>query len=188
MTRLEEIAEHPAVEVASRLPVAPSEVWSRVTTPEGINDELRPWLRMTVPRPLRGSTIDDVPVGKRLGRSWILLFGLLPVDFDDLWIAELEPGRRFLESSTMLSMRTWRHERTVEPVEGGTLVTDRLTFELRAPLRHLPVSRRLAARIVDALFRHRHRRLTQRFGSPLPRGTASPAARRPAPGSRMSRR
>jgi hypothetical protein len=60
---------------------------------------------------LRGRTIDDIRPGTRAGRSWILLFGLIPVDYDDLGIAELEPGRRFLERSTMLSMGFWEHER-----------------------------------------------------------------------------
>jgi ligand-binding SRPBCC domain-containing protein len=30
---------------------APAErVWARVVTPEGINDELRPWMTMSMPR------------------------------------------------------------------------------------------------------------------------------------------
>jgi hypothetical protein len=37
------------------------------------------------------------------------------VDRSDLTFLELEPGRRFLEQSPMLSMKLWRHERIVEP-------------------------------------------------------------------------
>ena len=145
----------------SSLVAAPAEaVWARAVTPEGINHELSPLLRMTMPRSLRGMTIDDAPIGEPLGRSWILLFGLLPVDWDDLCLAELEPGHRFLERSTMLSMRSWQHERIVEPtpVEQST-VRDRLRFELRRPLAWIPGSHRLAAAIVRRMFRHRHRRL-----------------------------
>ncbi len=61
---------------ASTLPAAAEDVWARAVTPEGINDELRPLLRMTMPRSLRGKTISEVPLGEPLGRSWILLFGL----------------------------------------------------------------------------------------------------------------
>ena len=68
-----------------------------------------------------------------LGRSWILLGGLLPVDYDDLKLAELEPGRRFLERSRTLTFSVWQHERIVEPEgEGRCRVTDRLGFELQA--------------------------------------------------------
>lgn len=148
----------------SSLAAPAAEVWDRAVTEAGINDELRPILRMTMPRKLRGRTIDEVPVGEPLGRSWILFLGLVPVEYDDLSVAALEPGRRFLESSTMLSLSTWTHERTVEAAGGGCTVRDTLTFELRRPLRLIPGSGRLAAAIVGALFAHRHRRLAARYG------------------------
>jgi hypothetical protein len=139
-----------------------AEVWERAVSEDGINDELAPLLRMTMPKGLRGRTIDDVEVGVPVGRSWILLGRVLPVDYDDICLAELEPGRRFLERSSMLSMRVWQHERIVEPSdEGSCTVTDRLSFELRRPLAWIPGSSRVAAAIVGFLFRHRHRRLTR---------------------------
>ena len=149
----------------SGLPATAEDVWARAVSEEGINDELRPILRMTMPPALRGRTIDDVPVGEPLGRSWILLFGLIPVDYDDLSLAERGPGFRFHERSTMLSMSMWQHERTVEPSGDGCRLTDRLTFELRRPLRFMPGSDRLAAAIVARLFAHRHRRLAAHFAA-----------------------
>lgn len=144
---------------------APSDrVWERVVTPEGINHELGPWLRMTMPRALRGRTIQDAPVGERLGRSWILFARLIPVDFDDIGLAELEPGRRFLERSTMLTMSRWEHERIVDPWPGGgAAVTDRLSFTPRAALRLIPGGGAVAEGIVRRLFAHRHRRLAAHF-------------------------
>jgi hypothetical protein len=142
-------------------------IWARATSAEGINHELRPILRMTMPAALRGKTIADVQVGVPLGRSWILLFGLIPVDYDDLQLAEVGPGNRFLERSSMLSMRVWQHERSVEQLAGANCrVTDRLSFELRRPMAWIPGSASLARAVVAALFRHRHRRLAR----------ASPAA------------
>ncbi|WP_419199212.1 hypothetical protein [Mycobacterium tuberculosis] len=47
---------------------APAEqVWQRVVTPEGINDELRPWMTMSVPRGAKGMTVDTVPIGAPIG-------------------------------------------------------------------------------------------------------------------------
>ena len=160
------------VEVSTPLPAPSADVWRRAVTPEGINDELRPVLRMTMPKRLRGRTIDDVPTGETLGRSWILLGGVLPVDYDDLRLVELEPGRRFQERSSMATLRLWTHERIVEPDgTGACIVTDRLGWEPRALLARIPGSDRLVARIVGALFRHRHRRLARYWG-------LSPAARK----------
>ena len=136
-------------------------VWARAVTERGINAELRPLLRMTMPAGLRGKTIEDVEVGAPLGRSWILLGGIVPVDFDDLRLVELEPGRRFLERSRTFAFSVWQHERVVEPLgEGRCGLTDRLGFELRPALAWMPGAARLARAIVAALFRHRHRRLT----------------------------
>jgi hypothetical protein len=139
-----------------------AQVWARAVTEEGINAELAPILRMTMPSGLRGRTVDDVEVGVPLGRSWILFGGLLPVDYDDLCLAELEPGHRFLERSSTLAFRVWQHERVIEPEgEGSCRVTDALGFELRRGLAWIPGAELVAAGIVGALFSHRHRRLAR---------------------------
>jgi ligand-binding SRPBCC domain-containing protein len=141
------------------------QVWERAVTEEGINDELAPILRMTMPKGLAGKTVDTVEVGVPLGRSWILLGGVLPVDYDDLRLAELEPGRRFLERSRTLTFSVWQHERIVEPEgEGACRVTDRLGFELKRGVAWIPGFARIAGAVVGFLFRHRHRRLARRDG------------------------
>lgn len=151
------------VERRSELGVGAAEMWERATTPAGINHELWPLLRMTMPATLRGRNLDEVEAGEPLGRSWILLAGLVPVDYDDLLLAELEPPRRFLERSRTLAFEPWQHERTVEPrTGGGCVVTDRLTFGLKTLPARVPGALALARLIVGALFSHRHRRLRSR--------------------------
>ena len=130
-----------------------------MTSPEGINDELMPFMRMTIPPHLSGKTIDEMPVREKIGRSWLLLFGLLPIDYDDITLAELEPGRRFLERSTMMSMSAWEHERTLSPFDSGTEVTDRIAFTMRPPLGWIPGAHALLRATLLRLFDHRHRRL-----------------------------
>jgi hypothetical protein len=151
--------------IASALAAEPAAVWKRATSAEGINAELGPLLRMTVPRGLESLDLDGLEPGP-LGRSWLLLFGVLPVDYDEIGLARIEPGRGFLERSSMLSMRLWEHERTIEPgADGCALIADRLAWEPR-----LPLPGRLALPVVAALFRHRHRRLRRHFGgAPPPR-------------------
>ena len=147
-------------EVSSRVDAPEDLVWARVTAPDGFNDELMPIVRMTVPRAMRGKTIADVTPGERFGRSWLLLFGFLPFDYDDIGIAELGPGSRFLERSSMLTMREWEHERTVTPQGTVCDVTDRIGFTPRLVLRPLgPVLRAVYRQV----FLHRHRRLRRYF-------------------------
>jgi ligand-binding SRPBCC domain-containing protein len=150
------------VENQVEVPALAAAVWERVISPDGINHEMGPWITMSMPRRAAGLTVETLPLGRPIGRAWLRLFGLIPFDFDLLTVAELEAGVRFLERSTMLSMRRWEHERTLTPVAGGTRVHDRVTLQPRLPIPGLGV---LLARVVDAFFRHRHRRLQEYFAT-----------------------
>jgi hypothetical protein len=125
---------------------------------EGVNDELMPLVRMTVPRRARGLSLADVPLGVHEFTSYLLAGGVVPFDAHFLRLDEVG-DRRFLERSSSLLQRLWQHERTVEPDGTGCRVTDTVTFEPR-----LPGAARLVRPIVARIFRHRHRRLRARFG------------------------
>lgn len=145
------------VEVESVVPAPRHVVWARVASVEGIQHELLPWLLMTMPRGTERLDVDTLPVGVPLGRAWLRLFRILPVDYDALMIAALEPGRRFHEVSHLLSARRWEHERVlVDRPDGSTHVLDRLTVEPR-----IGVLAPVVRPVVAALFRHRHRRLAR---------------------------
>lgn len=149
-------------EQSSEIPAPSQAVWDRVITPDGINDEMRPWMTMSAPRGAGDITIDTLELGRPIGRAWVKLFGVLPYDFDHLSIAELDPGRYFREESTMISMRRWTHQRTVEPTgPDRTRVTDRITF---SPRIGVVLAGPALARVLAAFFRHRHRRLAAHFG------------------------
>lgn len=148
------------ITVSSVLAAPRDEVWARVMSQAGLDHEFRPVLRMRFPRRYRGRTILDLPVGEPVGRAWLLLGGVIPVDYDDLCLAEVEPGSHFLERSTLGSARTWEHERRLEDVVGGsTRLTDRVSFAPRRPVPHA-----VPRAVVAALFAHRHRRLRAWFG------------------------
>src|SRR3954452_11632476 len=153
-----------SIEVSSWLEAAPEEVWSWVVTAEGVNDELRPWLRMTVP----GGDFDlnSVEIGKPIGRSWVLFLGLIPIDYDEINLDRIDEGRGFVERSRMLSQRAWEHIRTIRPVEDGSIVTDAVAWEPR-----LPVPGAAMRPLFRAIFGHRHRRLRRRFGGASPDAT-----------------
>jgi hypothetical protein len=148
------------IERATSLPRPAGEVWARVVTPEGINHELGPWLRMTVP-PGMPASLDTLEPPCTLGRSWVLAGGVVPVDWDDLGIDVLEPGH-FRERSTMASAAHWQHERWVTADADDPdrcVVRDRLELISRALIRALPGGTRAHRAIIAAVFAHRHRRL-----------------------------
>jgi hypothetical protein len=113
-----------------------------MTFPSGISDVTAAWLP-----------------GKRLFRSWLLVAGVVPVEYDDVVFEAVEPGRRFLERSTLLTQRVWEHERIIEPAAQGCQVTDRVRFVPRWPWFAAP-----HGFIFQAVFGWRHRNLRKLFG------------------------
>lgn len=150
------------IAVSSKVPASRAAVWARVSTMAGVNDELRPLVRMT--HPPEAASLADVEIlepGAVLFHSWLLAFGVVPFDRHALALVELTDGEGFVEESTSWLQRRWRHERTlVSATPDVTVVTDRLVVEPRVALMRPIV--RLAVR---AIFRHRHARLRWQFGA-----------------------
>ncbi len=146
--------------VASHLAAPRAQVWSEVATMAGVNDELAPWVRMTFPADR--TQLDDRPVvaGEVVLRSTLLAGGVVPFDRHRLAFESVTPGVGFVEESTSLLQRRWRHERTLSDAEdGGCVVVDRIVARPR-----LALAAPLVRRLVAATFRHRHRRLQARHG------------------------
>jgi hypothetical protein len=149
------------LELSSELTASRPTVWATVSTMQGVNAELFPFVRMTHPRGLPSITTVDPAPGTVLFQSWLLLFGVLPFDRHALALDEVSDGDGFVEESTSWLQRRWRHERRLtDRAAGGCIVTDRLTIEPR-----LAMMKPVEAVVVRRLFDHRHRRLRQRFGA-----------------------
>jgi ligand-binding SRPBCC domain-containing protein len=149
----------PSFRIASHLRASPERVWAHATSMAGINHELAPLLRMTHPPGVTALGDLQPPLGTPLFRSIILLFGIVPIDFDDVILEAMEPGRGFRERSRTLSQRTWLHERSIEPLDEGVRLVDRVAFEPR-----VPGAGGVLAPLLHLVFRNRHRKLVGLFG------------------------
>lgn len=136
-------------------------LWKWITSVRGIRHEMRPLLYMTAPRGVQSLEDLDISPNHPLFRSYLLAGCVIPVDFIDLTLQTVVPGEFLVEKSVMGSMRSWLHERRLEPVAYGvqpcTRVVDRLRFEPR-------IATPLVRRLVKHLFEHRHRVLCRVFG------------------------
>jgi ligand-binding SRPBCC domain-containing protein len=145
--------------IASHLAASAERVWAHASTFEGVNRELAPLLRMTYPPRMARMTPESFPLGKAAFRSWILLLGCIPVEYDDITLVELAPGQHFSEVSRLLMMREWRHRRTVTPEGPGCVIQDEIAmtprWERTGPVLH---------GVYRAVFEQRHRYLRRRFG------------------------
>ena len=145
--------------ISSRLSASAERVWAHASTFAGVNRELWPPVRMTYPSAMSRLTPEAIPLGRRAFRSWILLFGFIPIEFDDFTLVELEPGRGFYELSRLLTIREWRHRRTIEPVGDACVVRDEIAL--------VPRWRWMGWLLLATyrrVFQLRHRRLQRIFG------------------------
>ena len=174
-------------EFQSNLTGTREEVWSYVTSKQGILAEMWPLLKMTTPKEM--STLANLKVGERLFRSYILLFTILPIDYFDLTLVEFNPDHGFVEESPMRSMKKWRHERQLVQLSNNSIgvalhstnfsgnqahspsviagippqtnsATTLLTDKLTFQPRFLPGHTK---RLVHFFFSHRHRVLRRHF-------------------------
>jgi ligand-binding SRPBCC domain-containing protein len=112
---------------------------------------------MTCPQPntqITKELISDQP----LFRSWLLLFGLIPVEYDLLRIVDVEEGVSFSERSSMGLLREWNHDRILTDDNSSTEVIDKVSFTTR-----IPFTSWIIATIVRFLFHYRHYRLGRKF-------------------------
>lgn len=145
--------------ISTNLSASVDAVWAGSTSFEGINDEFHPLLKMTAPAHVRSRGLEGVTTGERICRSWILLFKLIPVDYDDLVLESLGPGTEFHERSTMLTQRVWEHDRIVKATGENTCrISDRIAWEPR-----LPIPGSLLRPLFGAVFKYRHHRLRRRW-------------------------
>ncbi len=113
---------------------------------------------MTFPRSLTRLS-DDWEPDRKLCRSWILLFCVLPVEYDDVTLAEVDEGRRFLERSEMLTQELWQHEREILESPTGVRIVDRVSFRSR-----VAIFEPIQLAIFRCVFKYRHMRLRRLYG------------------------
>jgi len=134
------------------------ETIQRTLTMEGVNAELGPLVRMTAPPAWQNVPIPEWPEKEPLFKSWILLFGLVPIDRHSFYFDSVDAGG-FSEASSSWMNRLWRHTRQIDSVESGVRVKDAVEFELR-----LPFLGRLLLPIYKAVLQRRHRYLRRMHG------------------------
>lgn len=147
-------------ELESPITAAPEVVWRDVATMSGVNAELRPFVRLTVPDGCEELSASNSRVMKGFV-SWILLFGVVPIDRHDFGFDEISSSS-FTERSRSVLNRSWQHDRSIRLGDdaASSVVRDSLIVEAR-----LRAVEPLLRPILRALFGHRHRRLRKRYGA-----------------------
>ena len=135
-------------------------VWEWITSVKGIRAEMWPFFYMTMPKGVRKlGDIEIIPC-TRMFRSYVFLFGFLPIDYSDMTLLEFNDGQGFIEQSPMGSMKLWRHERRISPCPSGSgavKLMDQLTFQPR-------MAGPFVGWFIRRVFIHRHKVLRENLG------------------------
>jgi hypothetical protein len=149
----------PEFTIQSNLNVDPNTFWA-ATSMQSVNWELAPIVRMTAPPEWTNCPLEQWEAGRDLFKSWVLLFGIIPVDRHSFRLREIIDGVGFRESSSSWINRRWNHDRTVVAREAGCTVTDHVAVAGR-----VPILRSCLMPVYKLVFRHRHRRLRRKYGT-----------------------
>jgi len=145
-------------EVSSNLKISPENV-DELLTMKGVNREMSPLIRMTAPSEWSSKPIFEWPAGKVLFSSWILLFGILPIDRHTFFFQSIDRQRGFAESSSSITNKVWHHRRDIKMNEALPQITDTVEFKCR-----LPMLAYVLAPVYRFIFTHRHRVLRSYYG------------------------
>ncbi|MCK5050263.1 MAG: hypothetical protein KAS53_00895 [Candidatus Cloacimonetes bacterium] len=146
-------------QVQSTLEASCEEVWTQVFQMEGVNAELSPWMKMTYPLEMNRFDPEMTPIGKLVFRSTILVFGLIPIDYYNLSFVKIDSPTQFHEQSSSIGFKKWTHIRTLETVERGCRLTDKVEYEPR-----IPILGGALHPVFLGLFKHRQKYLRKKFG------------------------
>ncbi|HTD02496.1 hypothetical protein [Undibacterium sp.] len=133
--------------------------FAAATSMHSVNWELAPIVRMTAPAAWKDCSLDQWETGRLLFKSWIFLFGFIPVDLHAFRLQEIYPGVGFQERSWSWMNREWSHRRMVVAHGHGCTVTDQV-----AVVGRFPILSALLMPVYKFVFRHRHRRLQNKYG------------------------
>jgi ligand-binding SRPBCC domain-containing protein len=143
----------------SQIVAAPrEEVFRFFEEPQNLAKITPRWLGFRITR------ADEPPMREGFRIDYQIRWLGLPVRWRTV-IREYEAGRRFVDVQVSGPYRRWEHEHTFEDAEGGTLVRDRVQYELPFGILGHVAHRLLVARQLRRIFDHRSRRIKRLFGA-----------------------
>ena len=134
------------LERSQEVPSGLEETFGLYSTPDNLERITPPWLHFRIldPRP------SALSAGARLEYSLVL--HRFPIRWTTE-IAEWDPPLHFMDFQVRGPYALWEHTHTFEPVEGGTLLTDRVRYAIPygplGALAHIAFVRRDLRRIFD---------------------------------------
>lgn len=147
----------PSFTISSLVKKEIQEVSSELLTMKGVNYELMPLIRMSMPPDHLSKSIVKWPVGSVIFTSTVFLFGIIPVDKHKFRLVKTDQFG-IEERSTALSNLEWNHLRQITHTNEHTEISDVVEFK---PI--LQISGYFMLPIYKSIFKHRHKRIMKKY-------------------------
>jgi ligand-binding SRPBCC domain-containing protein len=110
-----------------------------------------------------GKTTDSIQNGTRIHYK-LKLHGIVPLKWETL-ILDWDPPHKFVDTQLSGPYHTWHHTHSFEPLGGGTLMTDRVKYQLNFGILGRLIQLIYVQWDVNKIFRHRFDVIQERFGT-----------------------
>jgi ligand-binding SRPBCC domain-containing protein len=146
----------PFLERETLLPAPRETAFAFFHDPRNLRRITPKWLGFKITR------IDELPVQEGFQISYRIRPLILPMSWTTT-ITEWDPPARFADIQTSGPYKSWRHEHTFEEVDGGTMMRDRVQYELPFGILGAIAHRLIVARQLNRIFDYRARRIRRIF-------------------------
>jgi uncharacterized protein (TIGR01777 family) len=157
------------LELEQWVPRPPAEVFPFFSSPRNLELLTPPFVGFEV----LGSSTPDLQKGTTI--DYRLRLHGVPVRWQSV-IESWDPPHGFADLQTRGPYKLWHHSHEFEPHEGGTIIRDRVRYEVPFGAAGALVGGALVTRDLAAIFRYRQEQIAARFGAPA--GSDAPAAAR----------
>lgn len=148
----------PQLHATQFIPADPAVVWNFFATPRNLDELTPPGLKFRI--------LGELP--ERMYAGQLIAYDISPLP--GLWlhwlteIRHVREGRYFVDEQRAGPYRFWYHEHHFEPVPGGVIMTDCVTYEIGwGPFGWLAEELWVRAQL-EHIFAYRRQRVEARFG------------------------
>ena len=134
-------------------------LWQFISRPENLNEITPPEMDFTI--------LSDVP--DEMYSGLLIQYRVkLPLLGTSDWVTEIKhiiPGRQFVDEQRIGPYKFWYHYHALEEVEGGVMMTDRVSYQPPYGILGKAANRLMIRRQLDSIFDFRHNVMAERFGN-----------------------
>jgi len=142
-----------------KLPVTTSEIWDFISSPLNLREITPPYM---------GFSVTGISGNGKMYEGMIISYKVSPVaGIKTNWVTEIthvKEGVYFVDEQRVGPYSMWHHEHRIEPIDGGVLMTDIVTYQPPLGIFGALANGLFIKKQLQHIFDYRCKALEKRFG------------------------